>query len=651
MVRHGELPTAESSDPAELSPLPTAPVTLQPDTLQVPSSWESPEGSPKASPLPQGPESALAPSGDTTAALCLRVRTLEAELETCRQELRDIQRRLSHSERLHRCTETRNLELQKQVEQLSRELHERKRAEQTAQEVQTDGYYGWAQSDYCSSGNDYSGFAPGMSEQVSVTEDSNSSQVVAEAVLNKAGASSGQFVEEVQEDTVYAQQAEEEQGCSLADSLRATAEAAVTQTGFVYDENTGMYYDHSTGFYYDSESQLYYDGTTGIYYYCDVDSGRYLYHSRVDLQSFTDTNPQPTKDKRSKKKRRDPASMEKEEEKVHNLADTMASLKISTLGYTPYNKDPERIWPPCIRVTVVRSPVLQKGTLFIITADKTATIGREKDLGHTIRIPELGISKFHAEVYFDHNLQSYVLVDQGSQNGTVINGNHILQPKEVSQPCVLQHGDEVKFGETVLSFHVHPGSETCDGCEPGQVRAHLRLNKKEEHSAGPVLTKEGKELLRKQGLKKIRAKYGLQSADYEDNKVLTNPKYKDRAGRRRQVVGSDGTFQKEEAPASVHVEINDNNKGRKMLEKMGWKKGEGLGKSSDGIRDPIQLQLRKKKAGLGAQNPTSIEDIQPTTQNKKNWEKARERYAEAFPDAKTKNETKTSVTWIKGSIE
>ncbi|KAE8636087.1 hypothetical protein XENTR_v10002835 [Xenopus tropicalis] len=555
MVRHGELPTAESSDPAELSPLPTAPVTLQPDTLQVPSSWESPEGSPKASPLPQGPESALAPSGDTTAALCLRVRTLEAELETCRQELRDIQRRLSHSERLHRCTETRNLELQKQVEQLSRELHERKRAEQTAQEVQTDGYYGWAQSDYCSSGNDYSGFAPGMSEQVSVTEDSNSSQVVAEAVLNKAGASSGQFVEEVQEDTVYAQQAEEEQGCSLADSLRATAEAAVTQTGFVYDENTGMYYDHSTGFYYDSESQLYYDGTTGIYYYCDVDSGRYLYHSRVDLQSFTDTNPQPTKDKRSKKKRRDPASMEKEEEKekVHNLADTMASLKISTLGYTPYNKDPERIWPPCIRVTVVRSPVLQKGTLFIITADKTATIGREKDLGHTIRIPELGISKFHAEVYFDHNLQSYVLVDQGSQNGTVINGNHILQPKEVSQPCVLQHGDEVKFGETVLSFHVHPGSETCDGCEPGQVRAHLRLNKKEEHSAGPVLTKEGKELLRKQGLKKIRAKYGLQSADYEDNKVLTNPKYKDRAGRRRQVVGSDGTFQKEEAPASVHV--------------------------------------------------------------------------------------------------
>lgn len=34
------------------------------------------------------------------------------------------------------------------------------------------------------------------------------------------------------------------------------------------------------------------------------------------------------------------------------------------------------IWPPCVRVTVVRSPVLQVGTLFIITADSPATIGR-----------------------------------------------------------------------------------------------------------------------------------------------------------------------------------------------------------------------------------------------------------------------------------
>ncbi|KAG8456510.1 hypothetical protein GDO86_002333 [Hymenochirus boettgeri] len=626
---------------------------------------------------------------DPTAVLGLRVRALETELKTCQGELREIQRQLNRSERLHRYTETHNQELRRQVETLSREIHDRKQVEHADQEVQTDDYYVWTESDYhyySTHGNHYCTLVPETVVQSVTAGDNNATENKLEEYRT---ASSNQNVEEDQEGTECAQHAEEEQGASLADSLRATAEAAVSQTGFVYDESTGMYFDHSTGFYYDSESQLYYDPATGIYYYCDVDSGRYLFHSRVDFQSFSDpVNPQ-NKEKKTKKKRRDVLGEEKDSEMGYNSVTEREELPIvikkakmdslvescdsdnssssdesepeegeitnsdnekassdedmesedSVISCNSETEEPEKIWPPCIRVIVVRSPVLQKGSLFIITAVKNATFGREKDMGHTIRIPELGVSKFHAEVYFHQDLQSYVLVDQGSQNGTVINGNQILKPKEISEPYMLQHGDEVKFGETVLSFHVHPGSETCDGCEPGQVRAHLRLNNKEEFSAGPILSKEGKELLRRQGLKKIRMKYGLQSGDYEENKAVTNPKYKDRACIRRQKVGSEGTFQREDAPSSVHVEINESNKGRKMLEKMGWKKGEGLGKTGDGMRDPIQLQLRQKKAGLGSKNPTSIEDVRLKTRNSKNWEKARTRYAEAFPDAQPQNET------------
>lgn len=36
-------------------------------------------------------------------------------------------------------------------------------------------------------------------------------------------------------------------------------------------------------------------------------------------------------------------------------------------------------------------------------------------------------------------------------------------------------------------------------------------------------------------------------------------------------------------------EISDSNKGHKMLEKMGWKKGEGLGKDGGGMKDPVSL--------------------------------------------------------------
>lgn len=44
-----------------------------------------------------------------------------------------------------------------------------------------------------------------------------------------------------------------------------------------------------------------------------------------------------------------------------------------------------------------------------------------------------------------------------------------------------------------------------------------------------------------------------QSSEYEKDKALRNPKYKDRAESRRQAVGSEGAFQRDDAPASVHV--------------------------------------------------------------------------------------------------
>uniref|UniRef100_A0A8C3S3R4 AGGF1 factor n=1 Tax=Chelydra serpentina TaxID=8475 RepID=A0A8C3S3R4_CHESE len=605
--------------------------------------------------------------GAELRALQGKVEVLEAELGSCRSQLEQVQRLLRHTERLYREAQESNEALQTQVEELSKEVHDRKKRERetSSVEVQTEGYDSWQQS-----------------EDTSVAEG------------------------------------------TLAESLRAAAEAAVSQTGFIYDENTGLYYDHSTGFYYNSENQLYYDPTTGIYYYCDVESGRYQFHSRVDLQSYQASTTQ-SKDKKGKKKRKDPewitaneykdldteeqksprglnclsttneqiSSTEEEESpnarkktkvdidvrnrltakesiitdginshlnrKTQDTAAFMDDSKIIETESEPEegeitdseceeystedevtseesvnsedseNEDEERIWPPCIRVIVIRSPVLQTGSLYIITAVKA----------------------FHAEVYFDHELQNYVLVDQGSQNGTVVNGNQILQPKTKCDPYVLEHGDEIKIGETVLSFHIHPGSDTCDGCEPGQVRAHLRLDKKKEFS-GPALSKEERELVRRKALKKIRLKYGLQNTDYEDNKAVKNPNYKDRAGKRRETIGSEGTFQRDDTPASVHVEISDRNKGRKMLEKMGWKKGEGLGKDGGGMKNPIQLQIHKMHAGLGTSRPASVEDTQIIkSKNKKNWDKARERFAESFQEAKTQKDAPKVMPWVRGTAE
>lgn len=43
------------------------------------------------------------------------------------------------------------------------------------------------------------------------------------------------------------------------------------------------------------------------------------------------------------------------------------------------------------------------------------------------------------------------------------------------------------------------------------------------------------------------------NTEYEDNKAVKNPKYKDRAGKRRETIGSEGTFQRDDGPASIYM--------------------------------------------------------------------------------------------------
>ncbi|XP_051537094.1 angiogenic factor with G patch and FHA domains 1-like isoform X1 [Myxocyprinus asiaticus] len=574
---------------------------------------------------------------------------LRQELKTCKDELQKLQKQLSQSERLQKTTDSYNKDLRQQVDRLSAEIHERKKREKDKVDAETQTEeYTWTETDYYN--YYYGGYYQSGTETTAETQENvvTETQEASEHTEVHPITTEPSNTEQTDGSSDFPQTEEASgEGGSVADMLRATAEEALYQTNFVFDESSGMYYDHSTGFYYDSTSQLYYDANTGMYYYYDPESGKYQFHYRIEVlaaQPEVEQTPQrKTKDWKNRKsvKNTDRASCPNGE--VQDLTNSMAQLKIEHLRRIGVRET----WPPCVRVTVVHSPVLQTGTLFILTADTVATIGREKDMNHAIRIPEMGVSKSHAEVYFDQEQQCYVLIDQGSQNGTVINGNRILQPKVHCDPCPLTHGDEVKMGETVLSFHIHMGTDTCDGCEPGQVKAHLNRHKREENS-GPVLSKEDKEIQRQKELKMIKVKYGLKNSDYEEQKALKNSRYKDRAENRRQTVGSEGTFQRDDAPASVHVEIGEENKGRQMLEKMGWKRGEGLGKDGAGMKDPIQLQVRKAQSGLGSGVVMSVEDAPLTRAKTQNLERVRQRFSDACQADSAHPETSQSPkTFVK----
>lgn len=49
----------------------------------------------------------------------------------------------------------------------------------------------------------------------------------------------------------------------------------------------------------------------------------------------------------------------------------------------------------------------------------------------------------------------------------------------------------------------------------------------------------------------------------------------------------------------VHEPISEDNKGHALMRKMGWKQGEGLGKGNQGRTEPLAIQLRSGRQGLG----------------------------------------------------
>ena len=65
---------------------------------------------------------------------------------------------------------------------------------------------------------------------------------------------------------------------------------------------------------------------------------------------------------------------------------------------------------------------------------------------------------------------------------------HYFQPKAMSALCPLKHGDVVNVGSTTLSLHIHPGTETCEGCEPGLVQAAIKA-KEDQENKGKITAK------------------------------------------------------------------------------------------------------------------------------------------------------------------
>ena len=94
------------------------------------------------------------------------------------------------------------------------------------------------------------------------------------------------------------------------------------------------------------------------------------------MESPGDDNSASSKDEKIRESESEPEEGEITDSQSENSYDEDSTSENKESSEDSEEEDEEKISPPCIRVIVVRSPVLQTGSLFIITAVKPATIGR-----------------------------------------------------------------------------------------------------------------------------------------------------------------------------------------------------------------------------------------------------------------------------------
>lgn len=274
-------------------------------------------------------------------------------------------------------------------------------------------------------------------------------------------------------------------------------------------------------------------------------------------------------------------------------------------------------YPPSLRIVTIESDKLDVGKLFVVTF-KGGSLGREGN--HDVLIPDLNVSKNHLKFSYNHKKSIYQFVDC-SRNGTLLDGVQTsLMNQKDSHPKNIEHGSVLQLAKTKLLCHIHEGLTTCSECEP------YNYVKKTTEELKATDEPQPSNLTHKEQLKLLQKRYGLATEKYQENPSgASNKNYEDRAEKRRVKVGSSHESVKTQQ-ASVNTSISSENKGFKLLSKMGWSEGKSIGKSQEGIKEPVQVKTQQGTSGLGSDTYQPSALTFKGIKKKDIWNKTQERY-------------------------
>ncbi|XP_016997795.2 RNA-binding protein 5-A [Drosophila takahashii] len=361
-------------------------------------------------------------------------------------------------------------------------------------------------------------------------------------------------------------------------------------TQYQYDETSGYYYDRSTGLYYDAHSQYYYNNETGAYLYWDQKRSTYVLATPASTQAaLQETLADAEQKEEEAKKARE---KEKDKEEGGNKHDKVKVAKKIV-------KDMEK-WAKQLNqkkdYTAVATPQPILGNEGPTTS--RGNQGGYADVGFSIlEKKERGkLNEYAPQAQVPGPMNKLVNAYGGASDSE----EDSAQNFQSSQTAAGSGGGPAGGGGASESDYVDFQKLTCLLCK----RAFQSLDILQKHLKMSTLHKENLAKLNQNTAGDASIDEALSYRDRAKERRLkygeSDPPPPNRSRERfEQEIKTLQTRQKDPSGAAPAMPISSSNVGSRLLQKMGWSEGQGLGRKNQGRTQIIEADGRSNNVGLG----------------------------------------------------